>query len=262
MGKGSKIILKEGKDRKLGDEWSDWDGTVASTDPVRRGIFVGVAFLAVVFLIAAAYLVVWLVQPRLISINPFLYQALFWMTVAFSAIVVLWLVFFSLSIMAGTSILGGLLMVPHPVNWLLAIALKIADLLGISRDRLVNSFLRVHNILIPFRKVYSPDELLVLLPRCLTRDTNAYMRSLRDKYRFNMATAGGGQEARKKIRELRPKAIVAIACERDLLSGFVEVNPEIPVVGVPNLRPEGPCKNTEVDREELVSLIRRLLVEP
>jgi hypothetical protein len=58
---------------------------------------------------------------------------------------------------------------------------------------------------------------------------------------------------------MRPKAIIAIACERDLLSGFVEVNPRIRVVGVPNERPEGPCKNTVIDKSELERLVRKFI---
>lgn len=259
MGTHSDSKSKHSGDRKLGEEWIDWDGKVGSTNPVRRGVFVGVASIAVGVVIAAAFTVLWLIEPRLISINPILFSIARWSVYCFSGVVILWLLFFLVSTMAGTSMLGGLLMIPHPINWLLSIALKIAGILGISRDRLINSFLKVHNILLPFRKVYSPDDLLVLLPRCLTREANAFLRELRDEFKFNMATAGGGQEARKKIQELRPKAIVAIACERDLLSGFVEVNPMVPVIGLPNLRPEGPCKNTEIDREEFTTLIKRML---
>ena len=74
-----------------------------------------------------------------------------------------------------------------------------------------------------------------------------------------MATAGGGEEARKKIKLSNPKAIIAIACERDLISGFIEVNPHIPVIGLPITRPEGPCKNTEINKEEFESLIKKFL---
>lgn len=79
-------------------------------------------------------------------------------------------------------------------------------------------------------------------PRCLNKENNIRLRQLRDHYHFQMATADGGTEARLKIKEVRPKVIIAIACERDLISGFKEVNPYIPVIGFPNFRPEGPCK--------------------
>lgn len=247
-------------DRKLGDEWLDWDGSIGRTDPVRKGIFVGVAAIAVAFVIGCIRLFVWLIEPRLHGIDPHLYTITNWASYFFCGILLLWLLFFSISSLAGTSILGGLLIFPHPVNWLLNIALKVGGVLGISKDKLVNSFLRVHNILLPGQKVVSPTELLVLLPRCLTRENFAYMRSLREKYKFDMVTAGGGQEARKKIMTSNPKAIIAIACERDLLSGFVEVNPRIPVVGLPIMRPEGPCKNTIINQDEFESLLRKLFV--
>lgn len=247
-------------DRKLGDEWLDWDGSIGKTDPVRKGIFVGVAAIAVAFVIGCTRVFVWLVEPRLHGIDPMVFSVVNWVAYFFCVILILWLLFFTISSFAGTSIFGGLLIFPRAVNWLLNIALKVGGVLGISKDRLVNSFLRVHNILLPGQRVVSPGELLVLLPRCLTRENFAYMRSLRDKYKFDMATAGGGQEARKKIMTSNPKAIIAIACERDLLSGFVEVNPRIPVLGLPIMRPEGPCKNTIINQEELESLLRKLFV--
>lgn len=61
----------------------------------------------------------------------------------------------------------------------------------------------------------------------------------------NSVVASGGTFARKFARELKPKAIVAIACERDLTSGIQDLQ-KIPVVGVLNERPNGPCYNTTV----------------
>jgi len=61
-----------------------------------------------------------------------------------------------------------------------------------------------------------------------------------------MAVATGGTLARQMVKQIRPKAIVAVACERDLTSGIQDVFP-LPVVGVLNERPFGPCFNTRVD---------------
>ena len=60
---------------------------------------------------------------------------------------------------------------------------------------------------------------------------------------------------------IRPKAVVAIACERDLASGIQDVYP-IPSVGVLNLRPNGPCYNTHVDLEEFRRAIEEILILP
>jgi hypothetical protein len=246
-------------DRKLGDEWLDWDGSIERTDPVRKRLFASVAALAVAVVICAVFAILWLIEPRLIEIDLALYTTVKWVAYAFCAVVALWLLFFVFSAVSGLSILGRLLVIPLPVNWLLNIALRVRKIVGVSSDRLFNSFLRIHNILLPGRRLLSPEELLVLMPRCLRRDDNAYMRSLRDRYKFKMATSGGGQQARQQIKTLMPKAIIALACERDLLSGFLEVNPHIPVIGLPIMRPEGPCKNTEIDKKELESLIRKFL---
>jgi hypothetical protein len=82
---------------------------------------------------------------------------------------------------------------------------------------------------------------------------------MRDLYGFVLSVAEGGTEARKKIAEIRPGLIIAIACERDLLTGFIDVNPHIPVIGFPNVRPCGPCKNTEVDLSRIEAAVRRHL---
>jgi hypothetical protein len=49
---------------------------------------------------------------------------------------------------------------------------------------------------------------------------------------------------------------VAVACERDLVSGIRDAWP-LPVIGLINERPEGPCVNTRVD----VAGVARILEE-
>ena len=58
----------------------------------------------------------------------------------------------------------------------------------------------------------------------------------------------------------KPKAIIAIACERDLLSGMVDIFP-CPVWGIVNKRPNGPCFNTSVEINEVKEALNKLLVE-
>ncbi len=45
--------------------------------------------------------------------------------------------------------------------------------------------------------------------------------------------------------EIKPEAIVAVACERDLSSGVIDTYP-LPILGIVNERPFGPCFNTRV----------------
>ena len=49
------------------------------------------------------------------------------------------------------------------------------------------------------------------------------------------------------IRERRPRAVVAVACERDLVSGLHDVAGRVPVLGLTMTLPSGPCKGAEVD---------------
>jgi hypothetical protein len=54
--------------------------------------------------------------------------------------------------------------------------------------------------------------------------------------------------------ENRPEAIVAVPCELDLTTGIQDSYP-IPVIGILNDRPNGPCINTKVDIQKVRSAI-------
>jgi hypothetical protein len=84
------------------------------------------------------------------------------------------------------------------------------------------------------------------------------LAELSEYYGIHIAIVPGGTLARKVIKSLRPRAVLAVACERDLVSGIQDVFP-MPVIGVLNERPEGPCCNTAVDIDKLEDGIRSLL---
>jgi hypothetical protein len=123
---------------------------------------------------------------------------------------------------------------------------------GISRDRVGNSFIKVHNFV---TKIYgdsvSTDRLLVLLPRCLRREARTRIIEKVGTDSAKVLTVGGGEEARAAIKQYRPTFILALACERDLMGGIKDVAEKIPVLAIANKRPEGPCKNTDFSTEEL-----------
>ncbi|MDA8154933.1 MAG: DUF116 domain-containing protein [Actinomycetota bacterium] len=108
-------------------------------------------------------------------------------------------------------------------------------------------------------------KLLILLPHCLQRDeckiritTDIYncarcgkceirdIIDISEKFGIKLSVATGGNLARRIVSDLRPDAIVAVACERDLSSGIADSFP-LPVLGICNERPFGPCRNTRVD---------------
>ena len=65
-----------------------------------------------------------------------------------------------------------------------------------------------------------------------------------------LAVATGGTLARRVIGEVRPLAIIAVACETDLTSGIQDSYP-LPVYGVLNERPHGPCRDTTVNLDRV-----------
>ena len=78
--------------------------------------------------------------------------------------------------------------------------------------------------------------------------------SLSERYGINMSIATGGTIARRIIVQTKPRLILAVACERDLSSGIQDAYP-IPVYGLLNDRPHGPCLDTQVSLEHLEQAI-------
>ena len=70
--------------------------------------------------------------------------------------------------------------------------------------------------------------------------------------------ATGGTLARKVIVEKRPKLVIAVACERDLTSGIKDCYP-LPVIGILNDRPHGPCFNTLVEMAKIEQALLSVL---
>jgi hypothetical protein len=247
--------------RVLGDEWIDWDGSIEeSLVNTQKKLFLWVSILGVFLIIIAVFIFTWLIHPRLVELSPLAGEIVIYVVFAFAAVLILWVSLFIISLLFDLRLLAPILLVPRVINFMLNMAIKVGGLLGIPRDKMVNSFLKVHNLVLRLKGIHlHPQELLVLLPRCLRKDYFEILRNLKERYHFQMMTVGGGQQARQKIKMLMPRAIIAVACERDLMSGFVEVNPHIPVIGFPNNRPEGPCKNTEIDINLIESAVREIL---
>jgi len=71
-----------------------------------------------------------------------------------------------------------------------------------------------------------------------------------DENHLNLFVATGGSLARRIVKEVKPEAVIAVACENDLSSGIADTYP-LPILGIPNIRPFGPCLNTSVDLEKI-----------
>jgi hypothetical protein len=120
---------------------------------------------------------------------------------------------------------------------------------------------------------FRTKRILILLPHCLqindcdVRITNDIYNCKRcgkcgikdliqvaDDNGLKLFVATGGNLARRIVKDMKPEAIVAVACERDLSSGIVDSYP-LPVLGIPNERPCGPCINTKVSLDKVKEAI-------
>jgi len=243
------------RDRKLGDEWADWNGT---TDPAEPEIdekvrtFLALAAAAVIIIVASLQLAWYLAKPRIEQLSLFLSHLVEW-----SALVVA--IFLVLLVSLETVLAVGFKKSLFPYTWagrlllfLLSKSIWLGQKFGISRDRVGNSFIKAHNLMLKTHAgELKGDVLLILLPRCLDKETRRQVIERVNGRSVRIVTAAGGEEARRAIREHRPSVILAVACERDLISGIRDVAERIPVLAIPNKRPEGPCKNTHLHLADL-----------
>lgn len=164
------------------------------------------------------------------------------------------------------------------LNILFPLALVLGEVLHIPKDLIKGSYIEVNNKLTQSRKLnMKPEKILILAPHCLQKwdcphKVTADVSNCRhcgccdidglwkvsQKYGVNLAVVTGGTLARKMVKDYKPEAVVAIACERDLTEGILDTNP-LPVMGILNIRPEGPCKNTKVDLDKVTEAIHFFL---
>jgi len=163
---------------------------------------------------------------------------------------------------------------------LFPLALFTGRLVGISKDRILQSYIAVNNYLVHSKYLrLQGEQIMILLPHCLqdsecphkiTMDVNnckgcgkcdiASLKEMAEKYNAVIKVATGGTLARKFVLDTRPRGVVAVACERDLSLGIHELG-GLPVIGVLNCRPNGPCFNTTVNLDEVEAALQSITKE-
>ncbi len=140
------------------------------------------------------------------------------------------------------------------------------------KERLQIALVEINNWLVKAEGIKT-KRILILIPHCLQisdcniRVTNnifnckrcgrcgvSSLIDLSERFGLRLFIATGGSMARKIVKEFQPEAVVAVACERDLSSGIVDSFP-MPVLGIYNQRPEGPCFNTIVDIQKVIEAV-------
>ena len=230
-----------------------------------KRLFLGLSSASLIVLMMGAIFLWYLVAPRLAQAHLGLPLLVGFAMALFTLVVTLGLILLLISTATEKNILfPGWKQLT--VKVLFPTALIVGRLLGISKDAVKRSFIQVNNALVRSLKCEGENHrVLLLLPHCLQNYTCVYkitstmencrrcgqcvvgdLAKLAERYGVIVSMATGGTLARRVIVETKPTAIVGVACETDLTSGIQDAYP-IPVLGVLNQRPFGPCRDTTVD---------------
>ena len=241
----------EDKRRVLGDEWLDWTSDHSDREiKESKNTFLLLSLVVLVAFVLLAFLMWYLILPRFELFGQTWASIITVTFVALSSLLILWYTILLIAILSHKHYFkfcmnrGTFFFIT-----ILPIVTKLANIFGISRDRLGHSFIKVSNEMV--NSSSAGGLTLVLLPRCLNKDLKKEIKDICSGMKdLVLYTAPGGNVARKIINDTKPDMIIAMACERDLVSGIQDIAPKIPVIGIPNSRPTGPCKNTFIDLSE------------
>lgn len=241
----------------------------------KKRIFIGLLSVTLIFFLLIISLVFYLYYNRLYYVYRYIIVSIIVISLIIITIAALGLFGMVLTILSAKTYAHVQRLMILAVKILYPAALKLGKFIGIPSDKIKSSFIEVNNhlVLTSGLKV-NPEEILILAPHCIQKDfctqkitadpwkckrcgrcNVGNLLDLAEKYNVNIAVVPGGTLARNSVIKYKPHAIVAIACERDLTSGIQDTSP-IPVLGVLNERPEGPCHNCIVDVSRVEEAIK------
>jgi len=164
------------------------------------------------------------------------------------------------------------------LNILLPIITVISGFIKHEKDGIRAFYIDVNNILVQSTcSKYPPGQILMLLPHCLQNTDCGYKitNDINNCHRCGRCCIGdiakvvqdtgvkavvvtGGTVARKIVGTSRAEVVLSVACERDLSGGIADIG-RIPVIGVLNERPNGPCINTTVNVDSIKNKLEKLM---
>lgn len=244
----------------------------------QKRIFIGLLAVTCLILSGLAYVLWWVPNVGLQNIHPYLPAILAATLGLLVFAVVAGSILLTLTILAGRDFILTRKLRGAAVKVLFPLLVVIGKIFGISREKISHSFVAINNQLVLAQDLRVPaSRLLLLMPHCLQNHKCRVkitgnvencegcgkcpikeLLEISHKYDVALAVATGGTIARRIVVQKRPQLIVAVACERDLTSGIQDTYP-LPVYGIFNRRPYGPCFNTRVPLEEVEMAIRHFL---
>ena len=244
----------------------------------QKRIFIGLLAVTCVMLGALAYLLWWVPNVGLHNIHPYLPMILATILGLIVVAVVAGSLLLTLTILAGRDFFLSKKLRGVVVKVLFPLLVVVGKIFGLSREKISHSFVAINNQLVLAQHLrVAPSRLLLLMPHCLQnhdckvkitgkvencegcgRCPVKDLLTLAHKYGVELAVATGGTIARRIVVQKRPHLIIGVACERDLTSGIQDTYP-LPVYGIFNHRPFGPCFNTGLPLAEVEMAIRHFL---
>jgi uncharacterized protein len=250
-------------DRRLGHEWDEWDGQPLPNQgnyDSPPGLFFAWSAVTLIVGLGLLALALFLLSPRIRAIHHGAPTLLWSAFLGAGALLWGWWGLLFISHQFGRPVLPERLAERGPFLRLMRLTSLVADRFG-RRDWVENAAVKIYNDLAVTRgRKVGQGELLLLIPRCLSKVTLDGVLGIAGKYGVPVFVATRGQLARRVIRERRPRAVVAVACERDMVSGLHDVAGKIPVLGLTMTLPAGPCKDASLDLGQLERWVRAYVV--
>lgn len=243
-------LIRLETDRRLGHEWDEWDGRPLPGNgdfSAPAGLFFRFAAVTMVLGMAVGAVLLFLLAPRIGALWSELPRALWLALGAAAAGTWLWFAVLLLSFYGGVLALPDRWLERGPYLGLMSLTSHVARVFG-KRDWVEHAAIDVYNALSERRRrTMGRGELLVLIPRCLSKEALDGVLAIAGRYEVPVFVATRGQLARRVIRERRPRAVVAVACERDMMTGLRDVAGRLPVLGLTMRLPNGPCRDAMLD---------------
>ena len=250
-------------DRRLGHEWDEWNGQPLPNQgnyDSSPALFFAWSAVTLVLALGLAALGLFLLAPRLVGLHPAVPALLWSALLVVGSLLWIWWSLLLLSYELRRPLLPERLAERGPFLRLMRLTSRVAERFG-RRDWVENAAVKVYNSLAVKRgRKVGQGELLVLIPRCLSKDTLDGVLGIAGRYGVPVFVATRGQLARRVIRERRPRAVVAVACERDMVSGLHDVAGKIPVLGLTMTLPSGPCKDASLNLIQFEEWVRAYVV--
>jgi hypothetical protein len=165
------------------------------------------------------------------------------------------------------------------LNLLLPILILFSGYSKKYKSNIIIFFINLNNIMVKsVNNKLNPEGILILLPHCMQNSNCCFkvtnnihnckrcyacnigaIADIAEKHKItSIEVASGGTVARSIISKIKPKLIIAVACERELVTGISDIK-KTPVIGVLNKRLNGPCINTSVEIDRLVEVINSVI---